>query len=165
MRDNNVVVAVVVVMLLMLCIKTTIAVMHYCLLVIVFFGVIFMVASCTFLNQQESWSIGLEWDLIEYVLDVYLMLVLGEGRFPVNTNNPNGSSSSSSSSSSNTYQINSNNSISINGAPHGNKHSARSDWPKKVLLVLPQSAFTSVASHAYNCLCYVLYRVLYTRLQ
>lgn len=36
-------------------------------------------------SPQEKWSIGLEWELIEYVLDVYLMLVVGEGRHPVST--------------------------------------------------------------------------------
>lgn len=72
----------------------------------------------------------MEWELIEFILDVYLMLVIGEGRFPVNSN-PNGPPDAM-----NTPVSNNNNpNMTMSLAPI-QVHQARSDWPKQILLSL-----------------------------
>jgi hypothetical protein len=77
-------------------------------------------AALSVLLQQEKWSIGLEWELIEFVLDVYLMLVVGEGRNPVNVSAGSGYVASPTA-----------------GAGGGalvplHQHAARSEWPQQV---------------------------------
>lgn len=78
-------------------------------------------AALSVLLQQEKWSIGLEWELIEYVLDAYLMLVVGEGRNPVNVSAGSGYASAA-------------NSPMAGGGTLVplHQHAARSDWPKQV---------------------------------
>ena len=63
--------------------------------------------------------------MIEFLLDVFLMLVIGEGRFPVNVNPVVGSSASGGT-------------PGMSGSASGgivpvNRHSARSDWPQQVI--------------------------------
>jgi hypothetical protein len=80
---------------------------------------------------QEKWSIGLEWDLIEYVLDVYLMLVVGEGRHPVNVDAGSGHPGSTATTSA--QGGNGGGMLGGNGAlVPVHHHTARSDWPQQV---------------------------------
>ena len=74
---------------------------------------------------QEKWSFGLEWDLIEYALDVYLMLVVGEGRHPVSVGAGSGYPGSSSGGNSPMVQGNT-------GLVPIKHHTARSEWPQQV---------------------------------
>jgi hypothetical protein len=67
----------------------------------------------------------MEWELIEFALDVYLMLVVGEGRHPVNV----GAGSGYTAAPGQATQA---------GMPSGaalvalHQHSARSEWPAQV---------------------------------
>jgi len=74
---------------------------------------------------QEKWSFGLEWDLIEYALDVYLMLVVGEGRHPVSVGAGSGYPGSNSGANSPMAPGNT-------GLVPIKHHTARSEWPQQV---------------------------------
>jgi len=73
-------------------------------------------AALSVLLQQEAWTVGIEWDLIEFLLDVFLMLVMGEGRQPIFVS---GGSGAVGTSDCNTSMC---------------AHAVRSDWPPRILM-------------------------------
>lgn len=83
-------------------------------------------------ESQEKWSIGLEWELIEYVLDVYLMLVVGEGRHPVSVGAGSGYPGSNSGGSNAAGGANSPMAGGNTGLVPIKHHTARSEWPQQV---------------------------------
>ncbi|KAJ1426912.1 hypothetical protein B484DRAFT_480028 [Ochromonadaceae sp. CCMP2298] len=74
------------------------------------------------LLQQEGWSVGMEWELMDFLLDVHLMLVLGEGRQPLCTEGGMGMGGGMDAR------------ISESGS-----HSVRSEWPQRILLSVTEN--------------------------